>query len=492
MFLAYYDEALTYMEKAIELDSTFASAYLFLGQIYGAVGNVKEHLDAIKKAKKFSQGLMGKEKLLIDAAYTASIENDLKTSMQIVEQCAREYPDDKYVHFNLGSIYFNIGDKRAMDELNKTLELDPDFGPAINFMIYYYLKPDILDYDKALEHIRKYMKLFPNDANPHDTMGDIFYSMGRIEDAIEKYKDASRIIPGFSEYKIGYMYALIEDYENSFEWINQSITLAKTSGQKAERYQLRGFIKYWLGKYKNGVQDIEKAIDYYTEMNNTYRIALSNFQLYMFYQEFGDHEKSDIYFTKMKEYFDSENSDLNHVFSIMFKMLINIDNFDLNDMLNKAEESSSMILNLRTSKEWALYFYNGIFTKRMIDMGVAKTAIKFYQNKNNLKIQVPSAVQPYIIYNFTRKNVLGFAYFKNGDVKSALAEYEKIMHLNPDRNDLRLIHPTFHYEIGMIYEKDGQNSKATQHFQKFLNLWKDAPGNTPEILDAKEWLKKLS
>ncbi len=491
MYLAYYDEALNYMEKAIELDSTFASAHLFLSQIYGAIGNVKKQISSIEKSKKFSKNLVGKEKLLIDAAYNAVIKNDLKASLQLLEQCVEEYPNDKIIHYNLGVTYLNIGDKRAIEELNKALELDPDFGPVINRLIYYYLRPEILDYDKALEFTKKYMKLYPNDANPHDTMADIFYTMGRIEDAIEKYKDASRLAPGFSEYKIGYMYALQEEYDKSIEWINLSITLGKTTGHKAERYQLRGFINYWIGKYEESVQDVEKSIELFTELNNTYRIVLSNFQLFMFYQDIGNMEKSDFYFSKIENYINNDKSAYTKVFYIVFNMLTNVENFNLEEILQKAQNNSSLIFNLRTGKEWALYFYYNIFAQRMIDLGSAKTAIKFYQSKNKIKIQAPTRANEFIVYNFPDKNVLALAYLENDDIELALTEYEKIVSLNPDRNDLRLIHPTLHYEIGKVYEKNDQNSKAIRHYEKFLDLWKKAPKSSIQIIDAKKRLQNL-
>lgn len=491
MYLAYFDDAIKYFEKAIELDSTFASAHLVLGQVYGTVGNEKKRIESLKKAKKFSEGLKGKEKLIIDAMYAAVFEENLEKSLRLIEEGAIEYPDDKLIHYYLGTTYLGIGDSRALKELQHVLELDPDFGPVLNLLIYYNIRPDILDYEKALEYIRRYSEIYPDDANPHDTMGDVFYTMGRIEDAIEKYKEASRIVPGFSEYKIGYMYALLEEYDKCLEWINLSITLEKTNGRKAERYQLRGFINYWLGDYTKAIIDVKTAIENYTEINNTLRVAICNFQLYTLYQEIGDIENSDIHFKQVDEYFNINNTNIDNVFAIVFKILLNIEEFDMNELLSSAGNNSSRIANLKMSRDWALYFYNDIFSKQMIDMGAAKSAIKFYKNKTKIKIQAPKTSINSIFYNFTRKNVLAYAYYKNGDIQNSITEYEKIMKMNPDRNDLRLIHPVYHYGLGLAYEKDGQNFKAIIQYRKFLDFWKNAPQTSDKILDAKERIKKL-
>ena len=48
-----------------------------------------------------------------------------------------------------------------------------------------------------------------------------------------------------------------------------------------------------------------------------------------------------------------------------------------------------------------------------------------------------------------------------------------------------------HFRLGEIYEKLGNRSKAIEHTEKFLEMWKDADPGLPEVDDAKERLEKL-
>ena len=44
------------------------------------------------------------------------------------------------------------------------------------------------------------------------------------------------------------------------------------------------------------------------------------------------------------------------------------------------------------------------------------------------------------------------------------------------------------YMLGRIAEQTGETAKARGHYQKFLDLWKDADPEIPEVEDAKKRL----
>jgi hypothetical protein len=45
--------------------------------------------------------------------------------------------------------------------------------------------------------------------------------------------------------------------------------------------------------------------------------------------------------------------------------------------------------------------------------------------------------------------------------------------------------------LGKIAEQQGEKAKAIEHFSKFLNLWKDADPDFPEVKDAANRLSGL-
>jgi tetratricopeptide (TPR) repeat protein len=86
---------------------------------------------------------------------------------------------------------------------------------------------------------------------------------------------------------------------------------------------------------------------------------------------------------------------------------------------------------------------------------------------------------------------LALAYYKMGDLATAQEEYEKITSLSSGRIYYGDIYAKSFYMLGKIYEQKGWKGKAIEHYEKFLDLWKDADADIPEAEDARKRLAGL-
>jgi len=86
---------------------------------------------------------------------------------------------------------------------------------------------------------------------------------------------------------------------------------------------------------------------------------------------------------------------------------------------------------------------------------------------------------------------LALAFYKQGELEKAQEEYEKIISLTSGRLGFGDIYVRSHFMLGNIYERKSWKGKAIEHYEKFLDLWKDADPGIVEVEDAKKRLTNL-
>jgi len=84
-------------------------------------------------------------------------------------------------------------------------------------------------------------------------------------------------------------------------------------------------------------------------------------------------------------------------------------------------------------------------------------------------------------------DMLAAAYIQAGDLARARKEYEKITRLT-SRDD---VYARSFYRLGLVDEKLGDKAEARENYQKFLDLWKNADADLPELADARNRLNAL-
>ena len=82
-------------------------------------------------------------------------------------------------------------------------------------------------------------------------------------------------------------------------------------------------------------------------------------------------------------------------------------------------------------------------------------------------------------------------FIKSGDMEKAQDEYEKITKLTSGRLEYGHIYAKSFYMLGKISEELGDTAKAIEHYEKFLDPWKDADPSITEVEDAKKRLAGL-
>jgi serine/threonine protein kinase/Tfp pilus assembly protein PilF len=493
----YYEDAIGFLEKAVELDPGFALAYGHLAGSYNWVGNTGARNEAIKKAKALSHKVTDKERFFIEASYARFIERDREKVLSIVQQAAKKYPKEKDFHYWLGVIY-RAGGKhdKALEECNKVLELDPNNGEVHNELGYLYA--DMRNFEKSVEHFKKYASLNPVDANPLDSMAEAYFLMGRLDEAITKYKEALEIKPDWlgSSLKIGYIYALKEDYDEAMKWVDKDIAIAMSPGLKREGYLYKGFYHCWLGNLEKSLIDLQKSEELAEAAGSETGKVYGEWLKGWIYYERGEHEISrqhnEGWLDVFLKYNPENASFLKSLYSFLLG-LIELGEGQIDSAKARLAELSSLFPELIPSDKEAVTFYiNFLHSEILLVEGSYEKAVSVFE-----KVSPPSppALQytSQIIGNNTPflKDVLARVYQQKGDLDRAIAEYERLITFDPNTKARYLIHPKYRYRLARLYEEKGWKGKAIDQYQRFLELWKYAAPGIAEVEEAKKRLAGL-
>ena len=89
------------------------------------------------------------------------------------------------------------------------------------------------------------------------------------------------------------------------------------------------------------------------------------------------------------------------------------------------------------------------------------------------------------------RSSLAQAYYESGDLEKSLESYEGIISRPTSLFYWGEIYAKSFYMLGKIYEQKDYKGKAIEHYEKFLDLWKDADPGIAEVEDAKKRLTGL-
>jgi serine/threonine protein kinase/Flp pilus assembly protein TadD len=496
----YNEESRRYLKKAVQLDPDFAVAYLYLAWIHDRLRDNKARNTAFEKAKALSDRATEKERLYIEAAYARTIEQDAAKRFQILKTIARKYPGEKRVHQRLASHYRGKRQfYQAVEEYKKVLELDPNYGWALNELAYMYA--DIEEFDRAAEYFQRYAEISPGDANPVDSMGELYFRMGRLDEALAQYKEALEIKPDFyyTYWEIAYVYALQEKYRETLDWIDRYIERAPSLGTRAEGCRWKSFYRCWLG-------DIDGAL---AEAQRLESVA----------REHG----SELWATEADRmrgwiYYDRDELELSRKrFQSCLKSIEKNPREHIPPGLSYSPAVSEQIKTLQAGYIFALAMVS--LKQRDIDAaagGLEKVRSDIPGSAELLQAEIwlardstdqaiaacqkaPARRVPYmsdtagmLAYNLPfHQDTLARAYRQAGLPDKAIAEYESLITIRPNSRDRRLIHPMYHYRLAGLYRERGRTDQALEHYDRVLEIWKTGGARLEEVRSAQRKVEEL-
>jgi TolB-like protein/Tfp pilus assembly protein PilF len=264
---AFYEDAIREFEEAVRLDPQFALGYWHLSGDHDVLGDQRKSHELWPKIAQFQSHLPRKNQLEFQAQ-EAFRAGDQAGGNQILESLLKEFPRDEEARATLEESLRQGGEaERAVSVLQEGLQLDPRNDGLLNAMVYAQGQTGNLA--AALQADDQYRAVRPNDPNPWDDLGDVYFESHHDDEAAEAYRHAIAVKPDFfgsEDYlKLALVYAdqmkfaladsVLHEYAQRVTGAAK-IYLPVFSGQFQET---RGDLEGAQASYQRAVRDLAQA-----------------------------------------------------------------------------------------------------------------------------------------------------------------------------------------------------------------------------------------
>ncbi len=494
-YRAEYQQCIAFMDKAIALDPEFASAYGWKAFSFDTAGYHTEFVAAMTKAFELIQRVSEREGYQFTAFYFMRVENDIPKALEELQRFVSIYPEDMFANHQLGFLYFH-----AFEDFEKSVEyMRRNVENRVEIFYSYYLlawaEMCLGNYDNALDTCELYINEIGDHPEIRFNVAVNYFCRGEYERALAEAEKAEEL--GFSE-----------SYWNDL--IKGSILQAKGDIIGAEAYYrnlvssrdvLIGVIgresmsqlALQQGRYDEARLQIEQALNLLHAGRDEANMSRLYSHLAYISLRMGDHEASVEASGKALEYGDKSIDASGAVkLALHLKGLSQIATGDSAAASKTAEElktQSEKGPNQRGVKD-----YLHLLGCLEIEEGNTASAVAHFEEAASF---LPAQNQEDLAGfkdGYRRTIYLAYlaeAHFRSGNLDKARETCKALVGLTIGRHHWGDLYVKAFYLLGRISEEQGKPEEATAHYRKFLDLWKDADPDIPELSDARARLSLL-
>jgi serine/threonine protein kinase/tetratricopeptide (TPR) repeat protein len=471
----YISESRESFEKALAADSTFAMAYYWLAFL----SSDEEAKPLNARALEYADNASELERLYI-RVQEAGLSMDRDKRIELLERIVELYPEEKYAHFELASIYYD--ELRQLDEALEhyklVIEIDPLHKLTYNQLAYLY--DDMGNFEKSMRAIDRYIEIAPDEPNPYDSKGELYARNGKLREAAAAFEKALEIDPGYrlSLANLGFVSLFRGDYSRADSIWRDYSCYTESSCRSAGRLALAA-IPAHQGKLKASLNTLNDAIAADSLIGDvTYFTSLKYLSKALIYMERGDPdaamEEAAACVDLNRRLYPDAVLHMRHFYVIVLSECGNI---------AEAERVARELKEDIEEKDVSLMSYYWVAAASLERSGGdAETSLAYLRRAAAEGDPPDFPLRYYTASVLVESGRLGEAVT---ELENALSMYGESMHNFPVWSVKGL------YLLGLCYERSGWSNKAIEQYERFLDVWKDADPGMAAVEDAKERLERL-
>jgi tetratricopeptide (TPR) repeat protein len=275
------DNSVATAKQATVRDPHFALAYAIWGY---AANRTQPAPEAIKRARALLTTATPDEQLFVNWLLDVQEASNL-SAITAMNDLRGRYPADKHVLYLTAEwLYFQQDYARSKKMMERILDIDPNFPPALNMLGYSWVETGDPDPAKAVNYLKRYASLEAGQPNPEDSLGEVLRFAGDDAGSIEHYSAALKITPNFYSSNLGIAdtRTLMGDYAGARAQYDKVIAAATNPRDKLHAEFQKAMVHFWEGQPEEGRKALHATLElarHQKEPYGQFEVALALAQL---------------------------------------------------------------------------------------------------------------------------------------------------------------------------------------------------------------------
>jgi tetratricopeptide (TPR) repeat protein len=390
-------------------------------------------------------------------------------------------------YYLLGTAYGNSGQRSsAVENLKKAYELRDRASELEKLSITAYYQYSVLQaLNDAADSYRFLLTTYPRDYPAHHLLGNVYYTLGRFEDALTQHSEAVLLRPSsaLSREAVSADYLQLNRLEEAKAIIDKAF-------EEKVQYPAMHRRLYVIAFIRGDVRALQQEIDW-AKANPDSAAAISTLQI-----------QSAIFSGRTREgqKLSSESPQRNElsdrwsVLSPLQRALFGIppvpqfkpriEDLEATGFFDNPAQAMILIDEAKATAP-----QNTLLN--LVEIPVAKAAMEIHLNHGTKAVELLNAAKPYERARLEVMYMRGLAYLQTKAGNEAAAEFQRIIG-NRGAAGLNVLYPLSHLGLARANALMGDLPKARKSYQDFFALWKDADSDIPILIQAKQDYAKLN
>jgi len=200
-----FARAVTYFEKATEIDPNYAEAWYQAGFCYGMLGR---HADALKASKQAARLRPDWAETFVNIGASSFALGQYKDAAEAYRQATKIDAGNADTQYALGLSFNKLN--RTDEEIlayKRALALKPDLSSAYEMLGIAYSKQK--RYAESVAAFEQ-LKTYKTDAKTYNYLGESYFELGKTEESVEAFNNAVSYNPNFDKARFNLGRALLK------------------------------------------------------------------------------------------------------------------------------------------------------------------------------------------------------------------------------------------------------------------------------------------